>query len=1221
MVGDPVDVVTGAVVGIDREFQLPGAFELLWRRYYDSRRWLDNAGCGLGFRFEYDRRLRFDLDGMHYVAPDGAETHLPYLESDGEHWEGLGFAFTRIDQHRFELAGGDRITMHFAFDEPTQPAKLLRLSTREHAVSFGYDEKGRLATLADARGRSLRVKWDSLSRMQRVLLTDPDHDLNDKIVAEYEYDDAGRLVRTTDPYGHHLGYAYDKQGRLARFTDRNGYSFHYEYDVHGRCVGTHGDDGIEALTLAYDRDARMTTVKRGNGGTWQYFYDDNDALTTVITPSGGVTEYQYDAQGTLLREIRPDKSILTHELDETGHNYVDSLPTGNGAPPGANLDPFVFYARRYRIHRAPVVAQSPHGVAPASPARWQLGELFDEPHALPLKDTRPLFLTASENIELVRADRAEAGNHREVRDAFGILVRIERHDGPARQFHYDPNGNLARITDFDGSHTRYQLTSWNHVVASTDPLQQPSTYAYDRDENLTALTDAGGTRTDLRYDLERNLTEQHRHGRLRERSSYDFAGHVVQRAAADGRVLLRFEHDGQGLLKKRSLASGDVHGFKYAPLGVLSEHSSAAGTVELKPTPGGGFRGADLRDGKGVEHELTWGRVDTSSVLERFALQYYPFRDGATQMIVAPGERVHRVRSCGSGVIRKELADGSRETVQYDPMGRVLVRLSVDAGGKQQAAHYRYSGEGDLLQVIDSERGMTRYEYDAMHRVIRVHPPGDATPEEYAYDAAGNLIRKPGITYFGDLHRGAKPPDGPAPAAPATDHGIWLQNGNRLYRVHDDYFVYDERDHIAERRGPRGSTHYFYDELDRLQRIERSDGLRWSAKYDALGRRTEKKVGADTWTYYYCRDRLAAEVFPNGALRIYLYADLDRALVPFGFVDFDSKDAEPDSGKHYTYVTNHLGVPEEVRDEKGKLVWQAEIEPFGLAKVTVGEDFHQPLRFPGHYYDAETGLHYNRNRYYSPELGRYLQSDPVDLEGGHNLYAYAQDGNPLRDVDLFGLACARAEAVLEQARRDGLIDGRGRPLIPLGEMTPAQQRQFCVARATQLENRMNPRTASATTICVAIVRTGRAPNAQHRVIVTASTNNGRPPRSVRRGMLRSESPRTSQPNLGATHNGRQPNGLQQRNAAQRRRGEPESRDGLMQNRSADGQSAEPYQKRNENNPNGRTEHHAEQRAQNSTQDGETITAMGPSRPCCSGCNDALTESGNINRVDPSMRAR
>ena len=66
-----------------------------------------------------------------------------------------------------------------------------------------------------------------------------------------------------------------------------------------------------------------------------------------------------------------------------------------------------------------------------------------------------------------------------------------------------------------------------------------------------------------------------------------------------------------------------------------------------------------------------------------------------------------------------------------------------------------------------------------------------------------------------------------------------------------------------------------------------------------------------------------------------------------------------------------------------------------------GNEITFALRFPGHYEDPEIGLFYNRFRYYSPTLGRYLQSDPMGIAGGKNLYAYP--ANPLTTVDLFGL--------------------------------------------------------------------------------------------------------------------------------------------------------------------------------------------------------------------------
>jgi RHS repeat-associated protein len=88
-------------------------------------------------------------------------------------------------------------------------------------------------------------------------------------------------------------------------------------------------------------------------------------------------------------------------------------------------------------------------------------------------------------------------------------------------------------------------------------------------------------------------------------------------------------------------------------------------------------------------------------------------------------------------------------------------------------------------------------------------------------------------------------------------------------------------------------------------------------------------------------------------------------------------------------------------DASGTVVWEAGYMPFGEARVLVA-DIVNNLRFPGQYFDAETGFHYNRHRYYDPDTGRYLTPDPIGLEGGLNLYVYV-DGNPVNWVDPEGL--------------------------------------------------------------------------------------------------------------------------------------------------------------------------------------------------------------------------
>jgi RHS repeat-associated protein len=99
--------------------------------------------------------------------------------------------------------------------------------------------------------------------------------------------------------------------------------------------------------------------------------------------------------------------------------------------------------------------------------------------------------------------------------------------------------------------------------------------------------------------------------------------------------------------------------------------------------------------------------------------------------------------------------------------------------------------------------------------------------------------------------------------------------------------------------------------------------------------------------------------------------------------------------------TDHLGTPQLVTDDSQAVVWQADYDPFGTVSITTSTAVNN-LRFPGQYFDAESGLHYNYYRDYDPETGRYIQSDPIGLIGGINLYAYVES-NPIQFADRFGL--------------------------------------------------------------------------------------------------------------------------------------------------------------------------------------------------------------------------
>jgi RHS repeat-associated protein len=112
------------------------------------------------------------------------------------------------------------------------------------------------------------------------------------------------------------------------------------------------------------------------------------------------------------------------------------------------------------------------------------------------------------------------------------------------------------------------------------------------------------------------------------------------------------------------------------------------------------------------------------------------------------------------------------------------------------------------------------------------------------------------------------------------------------------------------------------------------------------------------------------------------------------------------AGGVFPVLSDHLGTPRQVINASKQLRWKWDnTEPFGANAANQNPAnlgvFAYNLRFPGQYFDAETGLHYNYFRDYNPQTGRYIESDPIGLSGGLNTYTYV-GGNPVRFVDPTG---------------------------------------------------------------------------------------------------------------------------------------------------------------------------------------------------------------------------
>jgi len=113
LVGDPIDAVTGANTEVARDFTLPGPIPLNWRRHYDSSRVKTRFALGWGHSHEYERTLRFDVDGMRYVGPLGSSVSFAPLINDGAQASKDGRTLRRLGPRRYQVAEANSPTMEF----------------------------------------------------------------------------------------------------------------------------------------------------------------------------------------------------------------------------------------------------------------------------------------------------------------------------------------------------------------------------------------------------------------------------------------------------------------------------------------------------------------------------------------------------------------------------------------------------------------------------------------------------------------------------------------------------------------------------------------------------------------------------------------------------------------------------------------------------------------------------------------------------------------------------------------------------------------------------------------------------------------------------------------------------------------------------------------------------------------------------------------------------
>lgn len=1024
---------------------------------YNAKRQVVHAwgdGGWYDYRFVYDEILR-------QTEVTDSLGHLSVVKFDA-----YGLPIAEIDPL-------DGVTC-FAYDDF---ARTVGITDPEGLhTAFAYDERGNLLSITRPDDSTICYEYDGEDRLiahtgpmgERWTRTNDTRGLpasqTDPVgaVTHFEHDALGQLIRHIDPRGAVTQIAYDRRGYLARLTDPLGHVSRFEHDARGRLLAQTNVVG-QQTRYHYDTKGRLLRIDQPDGTQISCAYDAEDQLIRYVDAAGAETRLEYVCMGQISKRIQPDGHTIHYHYDS--EEQLIGVTNQRGERYELRRDPLgriveeVDYwgqARRYEYDAAGRLKAS------IDPLGQRIAYTTDQLGRITRK-TLPDVLNPGQQIQ-EHFVYDKSGRLTELRNP---ASQVKRRFDPAGQLLEELQNGFCISWQYDetGHRTLRETSAGNRLACSFDLRGQVNRIAINDEAPIVIERDALG-----------RTTQEQLGERLQRHFDYDERSLLTaQTVLDDARPLFetRYAYDRAGNLTRRHDSQQGTDEYCYDVLGRLLEHIDPRKQIEqFYNDPAGDrlqtriqqIRQRQAAGGESQADDILWTREGSYQGV------HYIF-DRAGNLVRKGRPRTDQdnfhkpssidpddleLRWDANHRLAQSKKNGNTTSYGYDPLGRRSYKRSAT-----HTTHFFWDGDALLAEVTQPNEEIVpppraiagvvsiqaarlwSEQQKRLHQRAReyVYYPGSFIPLARVDRSEPKPADKKRAAASKTETKPVAAPQNPRPPAPsiaaskretpaakktvthlpATGNTASLPGASGLGMLGGNAGLGGAAPSLRIDKSEASEPAPTPPARPALSTSGALGGICLGGTASEAGKKNEAQISPPT------PEAVRKTEAPTVAAQAEKHPDIPPPPAPEKTpaaeqATSDQPEPSPSSlpaiPRVLYYHVDPNGCPTRLTDQSGTTLWSASYSAWGEITTRHAQATDNPLRYQGQYFDEESGLHYNRYRYYDPHAGQFVGQDPIGLNGGLNVYQYGD--NAFGWVDPLGLqhigtkGSSQADAVIAE---------------------------------------------------------------------------------------------------------------------------------------------------------------------------------------------------------------